>query len=147
MAEGPPADDAVAEIRSLLAHLNDEERARVLAALPDDLRATVERDWPLTVARQEQLPPPGDWLVWLLLAGRGFGKTRSGAEWVRAQVESGRAGRIALVAPTAADARDVMIEGESGILAVTPDPQRPLYEPSRRRLCRRPTPAWRPCLE
>jgi predicted phage terminase large subunit-like protein len=68
------------------------------------------------------------------LAGRGFGKTRSGAEWVRAQVGAGTAKRIALVAPTAADARDVMIEGESGLLAIAPSDDRPLYEPSKRRL-------------
>ena len=67
------------------------------------------------------------------MAGRGFGKTRCGAEWVRAEVKAGRR-RIALVAPTAADARDVMVEGESGILAISPDHERPLYEPSKRRL-------------
>ncbi len=66
--------------------------------------------------------------------GRGFGKTRSGAEWVRAQVERGRARRIALVAPTAADVRDVMIEGESGILAIAPPGLPADYEPSQRRL-------------
>src|SRR6202047_5522714 len=55
-------------------------------------------------ARPEQLPPGGSWRVWLLLAGRGFGKTRCGAEWVRAEVKAGRR-RIALVGPTAADAR------------------------------------------
>ena len=71
--------------------------------------------------------------VWLLMAGRGFGKTRCGAEWVRAEVKAGRR-RIALVAPTAADARNVMVEGASGILAISPDPERPLYEPSKRRL-------------
>lgn len=57
------------------------------------------------LARPNQLPPPGDWRGWLLLAGRGFGKTRTGAEWVRDQIRSGKR-RIALVAPTAADARD-----------------------------------------
>jgi phage terminase large subunit-like protein len=62
-----------------------------------------------------------------------LGKTRCGAEWVRAGVKAGRR-RIALVAPTAADARDVMVEGESGILAISPDHERPLYEPSKRRL-------------
>ena len=69
-------------------------------------------------ARDEQIPPPGEWRTWLLLAGRGFGKTRTGAEWVREQVwEYGRR-RIALVAPTAADARDVIVEGESGLLNI-----------------------------
>jgi phage terminase large subunit-like protein len=84
-------------------------------------------------ARPEQLPPPGNWRIWLYLGGRGAGKTRSGAEWVRAQIQNGCT-RMALVAPTAADARDVMIEGESGILAIAPPWDRPLYEPSKRRL-------------
>ena len=70
----------------------------------------------------------------MLLAGRGFGKTRTGAEYVRAQVEAGNAGRVALVAPTAADARDVMVEGESGLLAIAPPWNRPNYEPSKRRV-------------
>ena len=69
-----------------------------------------------------------------MLAGRGFGKTRTGAEWVRAQVYDTGKRRIALVAPTAADARDVIVEGESGILAVSPEWDKPLYEPSKRRL-------------
>jgi hypothetical protein len=83
-------------------------------------------------ARANQRPPDGDWRTWLLLMGRGAGKSRSGAEWVRGLAESGRARRIALVAPTAADARAVMIEGESGILAISPPWARPKYEPSRR---------------
>ncbi len=90
-------------------------------------------DWRLW-ARPSQLPPAGNWRVWLLLAGRGFGKTRCGAEWVREQIELGAARRIALVAPTAGDARDVMVEGESGLLAIAPPDARPLYEPSKRRL-------------
>jgi len=72
--------------------------------------------------------------VWLLLAGRGFGKTRAGAEFVRAQVEAGLAQRIALVAATALDARNVMVEGESGILNIGLTSQRPIYEPSKHRL-------------
>jgi len=70
----------------------------------------------------------------LVLAGRGFGKTRTGAEWVRNLVETGAAGRIALVAPTAGDCRDIMLEGSSGIMTISPDWNRPLYEPSKRRL-------------
>jgi len=84
-------------------------------------------------ARPNQLPPE-DWRVWLVLAGRGFGKTRTGAELIRARVAARAARRVALVAPTAGDARDVMVEGESGILAVSPPWQRPCYEPSKRRL-------------
>ena len=89
--------------------------------------------WPIW-ARDAQLSPEGSWRIWLILAGRGFGKTRSGAEWVRQQVESGQARRIALVGATAADVRDTMIEGESGLLRVFPPAQRPRYEPSKRRV-------------
>lgn len=78
--------------------------------------------------------PPGDWRYWLVLAGRGFGKTKIGAQTVRYKVERGEAGRIALVGETAADARDVMVEGESGILASCPPWFRPKYEPSKRRV-------------
>jgi hypothetical protein len=85
-------------------------------------------------ARSSQRPPAGRWRTWVVLAGRGFGKTRTGAEWVRSLVEARQARRVALVAPTAADARDVMVEGESGILAVCPAWDRPRYQPSRRRL-------------
>jgi phage terminase large subunit-like protein len=85
-------------------------------------------------ARPEQLPPTGEWFVWLLMAGRGFGKTRTGAEWVQELAESKAVDRIALVGPTAADTRDVMAEGPSGILAVASVWCRPTYEPSKRRI-------------
>jgi len=120
---------------SLLEQLADlpkaEADALIRAMAPGEANA-LEYDWRYR-ARPEQLPPAGSWRVWLLLAGRGFGKTRCGAEWVRAEVKAGRR-RIALVGPTAADARNVMVEGASGILAISPDPERPLYEPSKRRL-------------
>ena len=93
----------------------------------------IESDW-LASARPEQIPPPGDWSVWLILAGRGAGKTRTGAEWVRSLAEAATVPRIALVGPTAADVRDVVVEGESGILAICPNSNRPVYEPSKRRL-------------
>jgi phage terminase large subunit-like protein len=94
----------------------------------------LENSWP-ALARPNQLPPPGNWWqVWLLLAGRGFGKTRTLAEWACGQAASGQASRIAIVAATAADARDVLVEGESGILAAAPPWCRPIYEPSKRRL-------------
>ena len=73
-------------------------------------------------ARPEQLPPEGGWRTWLILAGRGWGKSRTGAEWVRAIVASGKARRVALVARTAADVRDVLIEGESGSSRARPTP-------------------------
>ncbi|MGY4260113.1 phage terminase large subunit-like protein [Bradyrhizobium sp. USDA 4516] len=87
-----------------------------------------------TKARPSQLPPDGDWNGWLVMAGRGFGKTRTGAEWVKEEVETGRARRVAMIAPTAADARDTMVEGESGLLAISSDWCRPEYEPSKRKL-------------
>lgn len=106
---------------------------RVFDTIGDAQAALLLNDWQFW-ARSKQMAPPGDWLVWLLLAGRGFGKTRSGAEWVRFRIEEGLSQRIALVAPTAADARDVMIEGESGLLAIAPPDFKPHYEPSKRRL-------------
>jgi phage terminase large subunit-like protein len=87
-----------------------------------------------------QLPPAGDWSTWVILGGRGAGKTRAGAEWVRAQVEGatpeapGAARRIALVAETIDQARDVMVLGESGLLACSPPDRRPEFQISRRRL-------------
>jgi len=72
----------------------------------------------LNRARPNQLPPPGDWLVWLLLAGRGFGKTRTGAETVALWLINEPGCRVALVAATFDDGRDTMVEGESGLLAV-----------------------------
>jgi phage terminase large subunit-like protein len=93
----------------------------------------LETGWP-SLARPSQLPPPGDWSIWLLLAGRGFGKTLSAAQWVRAMVEGGGAKNIAIVGATAADVRDVMVEGPSGLLAISPDWNRPTYEISKRRL-------------
>src|ERR1041384_4166805 len=108
-------------------------RQECLNGLSDEAAAVALYDWPFW-ARPSQRPPAGDWRIWLLLAGRGFGKTRTGAEWIRARVDAGIARRIALVAPTPADARDVMIQGESGLLAIAPPWNRPLYEPSKRRL-------------
>ena len=85
-------------------------------------------------ARPGQVAPEGEWRCWLLLSGRGFGKTRAGAEWVRDQVERHGSKRLALVAATAADARDVMVEGESGIMAISRPDFMPDYEPSKRRV-------------
>ncbi|WP_366145108.1 terminase family protein [Maricaulis sp.] len=93
----------------------------------DKLHAWIE--W----ASDAQKPPAGDWLIWLFMGGRGAGKTRAGAEWVRAQIIAGRR-RVALVGPALADTREVMIDGESGLLRLGPPDQRPRYEASRRRL-------------
>jgi len=114
-----------------LASLPEAERTTLLTALSDHDADEILHDWTFW-ARPDQLAPVGDWRVWLILAGRGFGKTRMGAEWVLQQVRRGRR-RIALIGETKADARDVMVEGESGILSCSGE-HRPLYEPSKRRL-------------
>ena len=87
-----------------------------------------------------RLPPAGDWRTWVILGGRGAGKTRAGAEWVRSMVEGampdtpGEARRVAIVAETIEQAREVMVFGESGILAVSPPDRRPEWVPGRRML-------------
>ena len=84
--------------------------------------------------RDEQLPPDGAWRVWLICAGRGFGKTRAGAEWVRNLARHDDSARIALVGANLGEVRSVMVEGESGILAASPGGLAPEFEPSLRRL-------------
>lgn len=101
------------------------------AALTDDDCQIIDKMWRFW-ARRDQCEPDGDWRVWLMMAGRGFGKTRSGAEWVRERADCGdTTTRIAIVAATANDARAVMIEGVSGLLSVAPPGERPVWEPSR----------------
>lgn len=86
------------------------------------------------IARPEQLAPAGNWRFWVILAGRGFGKTRSIGEWGIEQAKTMPGSRGAVVGATAADVRDVLIEGESGIMSISRDDFRPIYEPSKRRL-------------
>jgi phage terminase large subunit-like protein len=118
----------------LIASLPKEDMQQRIRDLSDEEVIKLYRHWYFPGARRAQIPPLGDWRVWLLLAGRGFGKTRTGAEFVRACVKERLARRIALVAPTALDARNVMVEGESGLLAIGPPDERPDYEPSLHRL-------------
>ena len=89
--------------------------------------------WDFT-ARAEQLPPPGNWRIWMIMAGRGFGKTRSGAEWVRMIADANPDARIALVSSSLAEARAVMVEGESGLMTICRPEHRPVYEPSLHRI-------------
>ena len=119
-------------LMEILAHLPEDQRNEILAGFdPDNLLW----DWSVW-GRPEQQAPPGDWNIWAYIAGRGAGKTRTAAEWVREEAKYTTTGqrRFALVARTAADVRDVIVEGESGIINVTPPSERPLYEPSKRRL-------------
>ena len=100
---------------------------------PYEVQALGDWHWEIW-ARDEQLPPPGDWRVWLISAGRGFGKTRAGAEWVRNLARHDATARIALVGASLAEVRAVMVEGESGLLAASPGSLMPDFEPSLRRL-------------
>jgi phage terminase large subunit-like protein len=94
------------------------QQAKILKSLNDQELEALEYDW-LTWGRENQLPPPGDWRVWLLLAGRGFGKTRTGAEWIRYQVNHHKRRRVALVAPTAAELMPAMKCSTPGLRVLT----------------------------
>jgi len=120
-------------LRALLKSLTPAQRATLLATLPPATAEALVYDWRIW-ARDAQLPPDGDWIWWLVLAGRGFGKTRTGAEFIRQRVAEG-ARAIALIGPTAADVRDTMVEvGPGSILKNSPPWDTPIYEPSKRRL-------------
>lgn len=111
--------------------LDHPERLRQLRRLSDREQAILHTDWAIH-ARPDQLPPPGDWRYWLILAGRGFGKTRTGAETVRQMALSSP--HIIIAGATMDDARTIMVEGESGILAICPAWERPKYLAHKREL-------------
>lgn len=123
----------------LLACATPAELTEFLDGLDANALAALPYIWEVW-AFEHQLPPEGDWRSWVILGGRGAGKTRAGAEWVRSQVEGagpldpGRARRIALVGETYDQARDVMVFGQSGIMAVTPPDRQPNWIASRRQL-------------
>jgi phage terminase large subunit-like protein len=118
---GWTADDLATASTIIPAALNQRERN--------------EFDWNWNQrARPEQRAPEGDWRIWMIMAGRGFGKTRAGAEWVRQIAEADPTARIALVSASLAEARAVMVEGESGLLAICPPEGTPVFEPSLRRV-------------
>ena len=118
---------------SFLASEDEEVRDRVVAALSQSERNEFAYHWEL-MARPAQLAPPSDWRIWLIMAGRGFGKTRAGAEWVRKIAEGNPEARIALVSSSLSETRSIMVEGESGLIACSPPERRPVFEPSLRRL-------------
>ena len=116
-----------------------EDEAAFLDGLSDE--AVRALPWLFEVwALPHQLPPLGEWRTWLILGGRGAGKTRAGAEWVRSMVEgagpedAGAARRVALVGETVDQAREVMVFGESGILACSPPDRKPEWQATRKRL-------------
>ena len=128
----------------IFAALPEPERKAWLTSLSQLDLASLSYYWPFH-GRPDQMAPlttldGKDWLTWLILCGRGWGKTRTGCEWVRSiacgssPLAPGSHSRIAIVAETAADARDVLVEGASGILACHPKDFRPTYEVSKRRL-------------
>ncbi|TKW65737.1 MAG: ATP-binding protein [Paracoccus denitrificans] len=121
------ASAAPEEVDAFLSGLSDN----ALASLP-----WIFEFWALP----HQLPPAGDWKSWVIMGGRGAGKTRAGSEWVRRKVEgatpdaAGECARVALIGETFDQVREVMVFGDSGILACTPPDRRPVWEASRRRL-------------
>ncbi|HWY88261.1 MAG TPA: terminase family protein [Gemmataceae bacterium] len=118
---------------SVIEQLRREKDLRQrLETLSDEELLNLAYDWK-SWARPTQLAPTWDWATWLVLAGRGFGKTRIGAEQVRQWIKDGY-NRVNFIAATADDLRDIMVEGESGILAVCPPDERPTYRVSKRRL-------------
>jgi phage terminase large subunit-like protein len=130
---------SAAILRTALGGLNEAGTlSRFLSSLSARELRALHYDFELW-ARDDQLPPAASqtglpWTTWLMLGGRGAGKTRAGAEWVRRLAHAGEGARIALVGETLADARAVMVEGVSGLLAVHPPCARPRYEPSKRQV-------------
>jgi phage terminase large subunit-like protein len=124
--------------------LSPRQRQHILSRLDERDAAFLLSCWDIFM-HPHQTPPATtaagiDWTTWLLMGGRGAGKTRAGAEWIRARalglapLSDGAAGRIALVGETEHDVREVMIEGVSGLLAIHPRAERPVWTPTRRRL-------------
>lgn len=112
-------------------HYPQHLRLKALKGLSPQEQEALMYDWSFH-ARPSQMIPDTNWNNWLLLAGRGFGKSRTGAETIRHYIERNEAKRVAFVGPTAASVRDIMIEGESGLLSVFPPNKKPRYIPSKR---------------
>ncbi|MEO0995772.1 MAG: terminase family protein, partial [Pseudomonadota bacterium] len=125
---------------ALLASLPEAERRAFLDGLSDTALAAMPWLWSLWANPVHQVAPSGDWNVWVIMGGRGAGKTRAGAEWVRARIEGptplarGAARRVALLGETIDQVRDVMVEGESGLMACCPADRAPEFKRSLNRL-------------
>lgn len=147
-----PVADHELSTAEAFALMPEAERAALLKGMSDDELEALDSDWDFWARPKQKLPAEyvdreiegktlrTRWETWLILAGRGFGKTMTGAQTVRnwmcgsTPLSRGEAQYVALIAETSKDARDVMIEGPSGILAVHPAAFRPVYEPSKSRL-------------
>lgn len=123
------------ELNALLEGLEPEQIMLLIAnsGMSEEEMSALLFEWPLW-AREDQLAPPGKWSIWLILAGRGYGKTRCGAEWVISRARANPNARIALLGETVADVRGTMVRGEAGILARSPPWFMPRYVPSDRTL-------------
>ncbi len=124
------SDDLAAALSVFLRGLTPEQTHLVLNGLTRTQRPWLGGDWH-AFAHDGQLPPDTAWRTWLLLGGRGSGKTRAGAEWIAARADT--TPRMALIGPSLHDVREVMIDGPSGVKAL-PGRERPRWEASRRRL-------------
>ncbi|QCB56090.1 ATP-binding protein [Sphingopyxis sp. PAMC25046] len=125
--------DVVGDLLELLATLTPGQLRRLMRDLPYKYRRELIERWQ-GWAQEGQCEPPGDWRIWMIRAGRGFGKTRAGAEWISEWARMLPGARIALVAANDADGRRVMIEGPSGLLAVARSDEEPLWRESLREL-------------
>ncbi len=141
----PPAQESISissalkSGASLIASARKSDQERFLTEIPEPVLAGLPYLFEFW-AMEHQVPPEGDWHAWVILGGRGAGKTRAGAEWVRAMVEGprpgdpGRAKRIALIGETVDQAREVMVFGESGLLACSPPDRQPQWIAGRKML-------------
>lgn len=114
----------------VLAGMPDEARENIIAALSDDDAVSASEDWFLQ-ARREQMPPGWLWTFWLIMAGRGFGKTWGGAHWLINEITEGNGTHSGIIAATAEDLRRYCIEGPSGIMSLAPSWFYPEYQPSK----------------
>ena len=117
----------------VLGELNEAQRDAILESLNDDEAISACGDWFFS-ARREQMPPIWNWFIWLIMAGRGFGKTWTGSHWLVNEHVEGRAKNSGIVAATSSDLRKYCLEGSSGILSLAPNSFRPIHQPSNTRL-------------
>lgn len=131
---------AMRSIVDVLRSANAEEIETLLSGLSPNALAAMPYLFDIWALPRHQIAPAGDWKTWVILGGRGSGKTRAGAEWVRSQVEGatpdapGRAKHVALIGETLDQAREVMVFGESGLLRCSPPDRMPQWQATRRRL-------------
>ena len=123
-ASDPKIFSGLKSLLSRLLELPSGERARLFAEMTPEEAAELYYDWSAW-GRQDQKPPDGDWVYWLILAGRGAGKTRAGAETVR--IWTRKYPSVNLIGATRDDAREIMVTGESGVLTICPGDERPQY--------------------